>query len=254
MIISNPRLIPFILAGYPNLATTEAVLESLATIGVTTVELGVPFSDPVADGPIIQKASESVAHIQLAEILQLVSRFHARYPKLQIVIFSYLNPLLAMGLNSYVRLAKQAGVTATLTVDLPPEEAEEYCRLHKSQDLKTVFLASPSTSPERLNHINACSTGFVYYVSRAGVTGEQQDLSATLPLEVNKIRQFVNKPLAVGFGISNAKQAAQVAQFADAVVIGSTFVRLLGESKTPEQACQKVSTFASNCLKAIAEI
>jgi tryptophan synthase alpha chain len=246
-------LIPFLMAGYPNLEATEKIADALIEEGVSILELGIPFSDPLADGPVIQMAAEASLKngTTLTDVLELCQRLTKKHPQVQVVLFTYLNPLLAYGLAEYARDAKKAGAAATLTVDLPPEEAMEYLKYHKDAGLKTVFLAAPTTSHSRLVRINECSSAFVYYVSRAGVTGEQAELSSSLQSEVEKLRQFVSKPVAVGFGISQPEHAKTVAQFADGVVIGSALIRLMSESKSTTVAIQKVRELVRNCFRAM---
>ena len=229
-------LIPFVMAGYPSL---EASLQhSLALIeeGVSAIEIGIPFSDPIADGPVIQNAATRALEngVNLEAVFSLVRKIKRRYPDFPIILFTYLNPILRYGLKAYARDAADAGGDATLCVDLPPEEAGEYVRLHRETKLKTVFLASPTTSRDRLRRIADLSEGFLYYVSRAGVTGETSHLSSTLAHELSLIRSQVSIPIAVGFGISNPEQAALAARDAEAVVIGSRFLTLMAKPETAD--------------------
>jgi tryptophan synthase alpha chain len=249
----KPQLIPFLMAGYPSLEATEILASELIEQGVQILELGVPFSDPMADGPVIQMAAEKslAAGTTLRGVLGLCRKIQGKYPSVKIVIFSYLNPLLAYGLANYTKDAQEAGAAATLTVDLPPEEATEYLHLHLQQGLKTVFLASPTTSTSRLSLINQCSSAFVYYVSRAGVTGEQANLSVSLEAEVRSLRKAVSKPVAVGFGISDPQQAQVVSRFSDAVVIGSALIRLTSESTSVKEAQLRLREFTRSCLAAM---
>jgi tryptophan synthase alpha chain len=235
MIEKNSKsLIPFIMVGYPSYATSLRFANILAEEGVKVLEIGIPFSDPLADGPVIQRASQVALEngIGLKEVFSFVSELKTSHPALKIVLFTYLNPLLSYGLKSYAEDAVKAGANATLTVDLPPEEAFEYVQIHRQSGLKTVFLASPTTTPDRLRIIDEMSTAFVYYVSRAGVTGEAYEVSATLKQEMSVLRENVKQSIAIGFGISTPEQALQVAKLADAVVIGSRLLRLMDDGET----------------------
>lgn len=249
----KPKLVPFIMAGYPTLEATELFVEDFVEQGIDVIELGIPFSDPLADGPIIQRAAEGAlaSGTTLTKILELSARLTKKYPQLKLIVFSYLNPLLAFGLENYVTAAKTAGVAATLTVDLPVEEASEYKSLHQKHDLKMVFLASPTTSKERLRSINDSSTGFVYYVSRAGVTGEQTSLSETLNTEVHGLRANVTRPLAIGFGISQPEHVRVVGEIAEAVVIGSALIRIIAEADSVESARTRLREFLKACVEAL---
>jgi len=229
---SKKAFIPFVVVGYPDLATSRKTVEILIEEGADCIELGVPFSDPVADGPVIQAASEIASHTtSLSSVLQFAEEISREHPGFPLVLFTYYNPVLKMGLTEFTKLAKKSGIYAVLVVDLPPEEAGEYSQIMKAQDLKTVFLLSPTTTPERMPLICDASTGFVYYVSRVGVTGTQNEVSQSLAQELKLVRQLTQKPIAVGFGISGADQARQVSKLADGVVVGSAFVKL----KTPQE-------------------
>ena len=246
-------LIPYLTAGVPSLDETFSLACAMIESGAGVLELGVPFSDPSADGAVLQAAAHEALKnkINLVQVLGLAERIHKCHPKVPIVIFTYLNPLLAIGLGKYVKLATLSGVAATLTVDLPLEEAGEYLKLHAASGLKTVFLATPTTSPERLIQIAKASTGFLYYVSRNGVTGEQQEISNTLGDEVGAIRKKTELPLAIGFGISTPTQVRAVAQYADAVVIGSAYMRMILETPNADEREQKVRSFTLNCVHAL---
>lgn len=237
------------MAGYPSLDASERLISALIEEGIRVLEIGVPYSDPLADGPVIQAvATHALAEgTKLKDVFHLVSRIRARY-EVSIVLFSYLNPILQCGLTNYVRTAIDAGARASLAVDLPPEEAEDYLKTHREMGLQTVFLASPTTTPARLSAIAQASTGFIYYVSRTGVTGEQAHVSLSLAQELEPIRRVTQSPIAVGFGISNAQQAAQVAKEADAVVIGSRFLTLISESAGIKEAETRIREFARSCL------
>lgn len=223
--------IPFIEAGDPDLETTGKLLHALAAGGADLIELGVPFSDPIADGPTIQRASVRALRsgTKLPAILDLVAR-HRDQLGVPIVLFSYFNPLYRRGLTAFTEQAAASGVDGVLCVDLPPEEAEEeYLPALGQRGIDTIFLLSPTSTKDRIKAASAASTGFVYYVSRTGVTGEQQSLAPNLLKEAKKVRRKVDPPLAVGFGISTPEQVEQVAAVADGVVVGSALVRLIEE-------------------------
>jgi tryptophan synthase alpha chain len=246
-------LIPFIMAGVPGLDESYQLAVAMIEEGAKILELGVPFSDPSADGEVLQRAAEVALHnnVTLIDVINLSKRINQRFPKVPIVLFTYLNPLLAYGLENYVKLATESGVAATLTVDLPIEEAGEYIKLHQKYNLKNVFLASPTTRPKRLIEINKASSAFLYYVSRNGVTGEKTSISATLDQEIANIREVTSSPVAIGFGISTAEQAREVSLKADAVVIGSAYMRMILENKTPQAREEQVRLFTRECVRAI---
>lgn len=217
--------IPFITAGDPDLATTEELLVVLANSGATLIELGVPFSDPMADGPVIQRASErALKHgFNLQEILDTVARARKQID-IPIILFSYYNPLLQFGLKRVARAVKDAGLDGVLVTDLTPEESGEFESELRANGLDMIFLVAPTSTDERLKLVAQRASGFVYAVSRAGVTGTQSTVSAEAEKLVNRMRQFSELPIAVGFGISNAEQVRDVNRYADAVVVGSAIV------------------------------
>ncbi|MFH1723366.1 MAG: tryptophan synthase subunit alpha [Elusimicrobiota bacterium] len=246
--------IPYITAGDPSLEWTGRYLRALTDAGADIVELGVPFSDPIADGKVNQRAAERAlaAGATLAKILDLVRSERARGCEAPIVLFTYYNPLLRMGLKSFAARAKEAGVDGVLVVDLPPEEAAVHGETLRGAGIDTVFLASPTTTEERLPRISAASSGFVYYVSRLGVTGERARLSETLAGELARVRRHVDKPVAVGFGISTPDQAGDVAALAgvDAVVVGSALVKFV-EKHAPEEAGRLMAELARSLVSAL---
>ena len=217
--------IPFITAGDPDLASTEELLVVLADSGATLIELGVPFSDPMADGPVIQRASErALKHrFGLQEILDTVLRTRKQID-IPIILFSYYNPLLQFGLKHIAKAAKDAGLDGVLVTDLTPEESGEFEAELRANGLDMIFLVAPTSTDERLKLVAQHASGFIYAVSRAGVTGAQSTVSAEAEKLVNRMRQFSELPIAVGFGISNAEQVRDVNRYADAVVVGSAIV------------------------------
>jgi tryptophan synthase alpha chain len=225
--------IPYITAGDPDLATTEQLLVTLAQYA-TLIELGVPFSDPMADGPVIQRASERALknNFGLQEILDTSARARKRIDT-PIILFSYYNPLLQFGLKRLAAAIKDAGIDGVLVTDLTPEESGEFEAELRAQGLDMIFLIAPTSTDDRLKLVAEHASGFIYAVSRAGVTGTRDTVSAEAEKLVNRMRQFSSLPVAVGFGISTAAQVADVSGYADAVVVGSAIVgemeRLEGE-------------------------
>ncbi|HME57882.1 MAG TPA: tryptophan synthase subunit alpha [Terracidiphilus sp.] len=240
----KPGLVIYLTAGDPTLDATRAIALAAIDAGADVIELGVPFSDPLADGPVIQRAMErAVAKgTRLKDVLALARELRAARPAAGLVIFSYLNPILRYGLHQFADAAAAAGVDGVLVTDLIVEEADEYLREMARVGLAPIFLAAPTSPDERLKDIATHSKGFVYAISRVGITGKQQSLTSDAAALVQRIRQYTRLPVAVGFGISNAEHVAQVAGFADAAVIGSVIVELI-ERSSPESAPAAVSRF-----------
>jgi len=222
--------------GDPDLATTRAIVLSAIEAGADVIELGVPFSDPVADGPVIQRASERALRqgTTLAQVLTLAADVRQHAQSTGMIVFSYLNPILRMGMEKFCAVARHAGVDGALLTDLPVEEAGEYLHAMRRHDLAPVFLAAPTSPDDRLKRIAAASRGFVYAVSRTGVTGARQQLAGDAQKLVRRLRRVTKLPIAVGFGISNAEQFAEVGQFADAVVVGSAIVETIEQNQGRE--------------------
>lgn len=222
--------IAFVTAGDPSLERTVEIALELERGGVDVLELGVPFSDPLADGPVIQRASERALRgaTTLTGVLDCARRIRER-SALPIVLFSYLNPLLRHGLERLARDARAAGVDGVLVTDLPPEEADEWLAIARAAELDTIFLASPTSPDERLRRIAEASRGFVYAISRTGVTGEREALSSDAKPLLGRLRALTREPVALGFGISTAEQVRAAAALADGVVVGSAIVRFVEE-------------------------
>lgn len=237
--------IPFITAGDPDLNTTTELLLELAECGATTIELGVPFSDPMADGPVIQRASErALRHgFGLQEIFEATSKARAVIAT-PLVLFSYFNPLLQYGIDKLGRDARQAGIDGILVTDLTPEESKDFAAALKWNDLDMIFLVAPTSTDERLRMITEHASGFVYAVSRAGVTGARENVSREAELLVTRVRRCSSLPVAVGFGISTVDQVAEILRYADAAVVGSAIVaqieKLSGETNLVEKIGQYV--------------
>lgn len=217
--------IAYVTAGDPNLEQSFEVAKTLGNCGVDILELGIPFSDPLADGVVIQQAAQRAldAGANLQKILDHIAIFR-RQSQLPLVLFTYYNPVYRMGLEKLVVSAARAGVDGILILDLPPEEAGNATRLMKENGLKQISLIAPTTPPERMEIICRNASGFVYYISREGVTGMQQSVATHLEDRLEEIRRHTALPVAVGFGVSNGEQAAQIAQVADGVVVGSAIV------------------------------
>jgi len=263
---SNNRrgFIPFITAGDPDLQTTRDLIIELARAGATLIELGVPFTDPMADGPVIQRASErALRHgFGLAEILQTVTEARQQ-TDVPLILFSYFNPLLQFCANEkadgtsalpafkfeiLTREAKRAGVDGVLVTDLVPEEASEFVAVLRANDLDMIFLVAPTSTDERLQMVAERASGFIYAVSRAGVTGAREEMSAEAEMLVRRVRQFSDLPVAVGFGISKPEQVADVWRYADAAVVGSAIVGELEQAKSSADAVSRVGRFARHLI------
>jgi len=221
-------LVIYLTAGDPSLEATGDLLEAIEQGGADVIELGIPFSDPLADGPVIQRASERALRggATLRKVMERLPVWRERL-RAPIVLFTYFNPVLQYGLEAFARKAREAGADAALIVDLTPEEAADYIAVMRAQNLDTVFLASPTSSDERLRRVASASTGFLYLVSRTGVTGERQQLSAAVGPLVERARRFTSLPLAVGFGVSTPAQVREVQALADAAVVGSAVVHAI---------------------------
>ena len=240
---NRPSLVAFVTCGDPDLATTRAVVLGAIDAGADVIELGVPFSDPVADGPVIQRASQRALEqgVSLADVLKLAAEIRQHAQSTGVIIFSYLNPILRMGMEKFCKIARHAGVDGALLTDLPVEEADEYLREMRRNDLATVFLAAPTSTDQRLKHIAEASSGFVYAVSRTGVTGARQQLPDDARKLVRRLRKYTKLPIAVGFGISTAEQFAAVGEFADAAVVGSAIVETI--ERNPGKEAESVAEF-----------
>ena len=232
----HPGLVAYVTCGDPNLTTSREVILAAIRAGADVIELGVPFSEPVADGPVIQRASErALRHgTSLSDVLRLAKEIRAQAPEVGLLVFSYLNPLVRMGLGKFAATAKESGVDGVLVTDLPVEEAADHLGIMRKAGLDTVFLAAPTSPDERLKAIAEASRGFVYAVSRTGITGTRQEVAADASTLVSRIKQFTRLPVAVGFGISNANHFAEVTQFADAAVVGTAIVQVIENSKPAE--------------------
>jgi tryptophan synthase alpha chain len=235
---NKPSLIAYLTCGDPDLPTTREIILAAIEAGASVIELGVPFSDPLADGPVIQRASErALKHgTSLQDVLTLASEIREHSQSVGLVIFSYLNPILRMGLPKFCQVARLAGVDGTLITDLPVEESAEYLREARKNDLATIFLAAPTSTDRRLKSIAQVSTGFIYAISRTGVTGARQQMTGDARILVKRLRRFTKLPIAVGFGISTSEQFADVGKFAEGAVIGSAIVHAIEQNPGREAA------------------
>jgi tryptophan synthase alpha chain len=237
-------LIPFITAGYPDLSTTKRLIFQCEKCGADLLELGVPFSDPMADGPIIQYASEKALAqgTSLEQILGMVKTVR-RKSSIPIILMGYYNPFFKFGLKAFTRAAKDAGVDGLLVVDLPPEEAVEM-KIHTDRaGLDLIFLLAPTSGPERIDSIVKHATGFIYYVSLTGVTGVRSKLDRSIRNQLETIRKKSSLPICVGFGISTPEHAKTVARWADAVVVGSALIKIISGSTSKAEAVQNAGRF-----------
>jgi tryptophan synthase alpha chain len=238
----QPGLVLYLTCGDPSLQSTIEIALAAIEAGADVIELGVPFSDPVADGPVIQRASERALkhNTSLADVLTIAREIRKRSDA-GLIVFSYLNPLMRYGLQRFCTDAAGAGIDGALVTDMPIEEAAEYKRMMQACDLDTVFLAAPTSTDARLRSIAAVSTGFVYAVSRTGVTGAQRELAEDVESLVKRIRRFTKLPVALGFGVSTSEQFAAIGHFADAAVVGSAVMELI--ERNPKNAASVVADF-----------
>jgi tryptophan synthase alpha chain len=234
----KPGLVIYFTAGDPDLATTREMALAAIDNGADVIELGVPFSDPLADGPVIQRASErAVAKgTRLTDVLGICKGIRAARPEAGIILFSYLNPVLQLGMEAFAQAAKDAGADGVLLTDMIVEEAEEYLKVMHATGLMPVFLAAPTSPDERLKAIAENSQGFVYAISRVGITGTQTELASDAKGLVERLRKFTKLPIALGFGVSTPEHVRAVGEFADAAVVGSAIVGLIEKTPAAEAA------------------
>ncbi len=236
--------IAFITAGDPNLATTEKLVLAFEEAGVDIVELGVPFSDPIADGPTIQASSQRSLEkgTTLFQVFDLVKKIRGK-TEIPIVLMMYYNPIFHLGEKRFVQKCIENGVDGVIVPDLPPEEAQTLIKLFKQNGLVNIFMAAPTTTKERMKKIVAASTGFVYYVSITGVTGVKKSLPTVYVNHINSIKRLTKKPVCVGFGITTPRQVKQISKFADGVIVGSAIVREVARHTGKKDLVKQVSRF-----------
>ena len=239
---NRPALVAYLTCGDPDLATTLDIALAAIDAGAEVIELGVPFSDPVADGPVIQRASErALRHgTSLPQVLELARQIRKK-SQAGLIIFTYLNPVLRMGIKNFATAAQDACVDGALITDLPVEESRDYLAEMQKRSLATVFLAAPTSTDARLKQIARASSGFVYAVSRTGVTGARQQMPEDAPKLVGRLRRYTDLPVAVGFGISTSAQFKAVGEFADAAVVGSAIVEII--ERNPGKEAESVAQF-----------
>jgi tryptophan synthase alpha chain len=245
-------LIPYITAGDPHPALTVPLMRALVEAGADIVELGVPFSDPMADGPVIQRSGErALKHgVGLADVLALVSEFRQKDEDTPVVLMGYANPIEAMGAEKFAAAAKAAGVDGVIVVDYPPEECVEFCALMKRNDVDAVFLLAPTSTDKRIHEVARSGSGYLYYVSLRGVTGAAHMDLSEISSRIPKIRAATRLPIGVGFGIRDAESARRVAQTADAVVIGSRIIQEI-EAGSADSAPARVKAFLKPIREAL---
>ncbi len=246
--VHKPSLVAYVTSGDPDLATTREIVLETIRAGATVIELGVPFSDPVADGPVIQRASErALKHgTSLDQVLKLAAEIREQSQSVGLIIFTYLNPILRMGVDRFCRIARLAGVDGVLVTDLPVEEAGPYLAEMRKNELAPIFLAAPTSTDERLQRIAQASGGFVYAVSRTGVTGARKQMSEDAQTLVKRLRKYTKLPIAVGFGISTPEQFGAVGRYAEGAVVGSAIVDLV--ERNPGKEAQSVAEFVKQLL------
>ena len=244
-------LIPYITAGDPDLDITAKLILTISQNGGDILELGVPFSDPLADGPTIQAASQRAlkSGTTLKGILEMVREIRKKID-IPLVLMSYYNPLRQYGLEALARDASKAGINGFIVPDLTPEEATDWLKVCKEHSLDTIFLIAPTTSLNRARKIAQMSRGFIYYVSVTGVTGARESLPQDIIENLKQLRKITNKPIAVGFGISSPNHVRMLVPYTDGIVVGSAIVKLIGETKELSQICVKVAKFIKNLSQA----
>ncbi|MBL7156699.1 MAG: tryptophan synthase subunit alpha [Candidatus Omnitrophica bacterium] len=244
--------IVYITAGDPDLKKTGKLVAELEKNGVDLVELGIPFSDPLADGPTIQRASQRaiLSGANIKSILQMVHSVRKKV-KLPLVFMTYYNLVSHYGIKNFVKDSKNAGVDGVIVPDLPPEEAKELIGAAKKRDFATVFLAAPTSTKKRLKNIAAKSRGFIYYVSLTGVTGTRTRLPSDIIKNVKRLKKITKKPVCVGFGVSNPKQARRISHLADGVIVGSAVIKVIEENAKSKDLYKKVSKFTNSLRKGI---
>jgi tryptophan synthase alpha chain len=251
---NKPGLVAYITVGDPDLATSANIAIAAIDAGADVLELGVPFSDPLADGPVIQRASErALKHgTRLHDVLALAAGLRIARPNAGLIIFTYYNPVLRFGLENFCVAAEQAGVDGVLVIDMIVEEAGEYLATLHRHHLAPIFLVAPTSPDERLERIAAVSQGFIYAISRTGITGAQKNLTNEAEQLVRRLRRFTKLPVAVGFGISSPEHFAAVGEFADAAVVGTALVSTI-EQAGPKHAASSIARFIQGLRGAIEE-
>ncbi|MFA5100186.1 MAG: tryptophan synthase subunit alpha [Candidatus Omnitrophota bacterium] len=241
--------IAFLTAGYPDLTTTEKLVLEFSRRGVDMIELGIPFSDPMADGPVIQESSQAALlhHIRLADVLAMVKRLRC-FTQIPLLFMSYYNPIYCMGETRFVREAARAGLDGVIIPDLPPEEGRTLIRIAARAGIDPIMFVAPTTGPKRLLSIAKAARGFIYYVSVAGVTGARANLPADVAGHVRMIQRLTETPVCVGFGVSTPAQVKQIRSVADGVIVGSAIIRTIKEFKGSPCLVDKVGAYVTTLM------
>jgi tryptophan synthase alpha chain len=244
-------LIPFIVAGDPDIETTKALILKMAESGADIIELGLPFSDPIADGPTIQAAYKRALQkgVNLRDIFRLTERLKGTSTPL--VLMTYFNPVLRYGIKGFAAGCKECGIDGVVIPDLPPEEAGPWITEARRKDLDTIFIIAPTSPPERIKLVSRYSRGFIYYVSITGVTGTREKLPEELEITVERIKNKIRKPVAVGFGISTPEQVKEVNRFTDGIIVGSAIVKIVEENLGKSNLISKVGDFICSLAKVL---
>lgn len=246
-------VVPYIVAGDPEPGTTVVAMHQMVAAGATIIELGVPFSDPMAEGPVIQLGHERALsnHVGLRDVLAMVAEFRRDDSNTPVVLMGYTNPVEAIGYREFAQLAKEAGVDGVLTVDMPPEESSEFNSLLEDVGLDIIYLIAPTTSEGRAREICALASGYIYYVSLKGVTGAGHLDTAEVKSKVDTIKGMTDLPVCVGFGIKDAASATAIAAHADGVVVGSVLVDAMGRAGNTADACKEISAIVSDIARGV---
>ncbi|MEE8359650.1 MAG: tryptophan synthase subunit alpha [Candidatus Omnitrophota bacterium] len=253
--LGKKAFIAYITTGDPTIKATEKLIMELDRSGVDILELGVPFSDPMADGPTIQAASERALRnkVNIRSILSLVKRVRGK-TGLPIALMTYYNPVYRYGVKEFVSSAKSSGVDGVIIPDLPPEEAEDLMAYSRKRDFSSIFLLSPTSSLRRIELVGKASRGFVYYVSLTGVTGARKSLPPEIVTNVRRIKKVTKKPVCVGFGVSTPLQAKTIARIADGVIVGSAIIKVIEKNLKSKDLAKKVGGFVRPLVRAVKEI
>ncbi|MED5580350.1 MAG: tryptophan synthase subunit alpha [Nitrospinota bacterium] len=246
-------LFPFITAGDPDLEFTKSLIRSLAASGADGFEIGVPFSDPLADGPTIQRASMRALEdgTNLKSVIKMIAEVREEFKDLPLVIMTYYNPIIAMGVDTFVQESSLAGIDAVIVPDLPPEESVELLKSMEEYPIELVFMLAPTSTDQRISLVNEFGGGFIYYVAQMGVTGARESLDKDLSLSLEKINKEKKLPVLVGFGIKTPEQAAEVSQFAEGIIVGSALIDVIEQNSDREDKLDAAAKYISSLKSAM---